>query len=72
LPATEVLDVPYSFDRVWDAAMSVLQRAKWNVTKADKETGGIEVHVLCSFVNVSEFETQSATRLPFFLLVCNI
>ena len=52
--------------------MSVLQRAKWNVTKADKETGGIEVHVLCSFVNVSEFETQSATRLPFFLLVCNI
>ena len=27
---------------------------------------------LCSLVNMTEFETQSTTRLPFFLPVCNI
>ena len=40
------MDLPYAFEIVWDAAISVLKEAKRNVTKADKAKGGIEVHVV--------------------------
>ena len=34
--------------------MSVLQQAKWDVTKADKITGGIEVHVVMDMITWTE------------------
>ena len=58
----EGLDLPYSFDRVWDTAISVLQQAKWNVTRADKATGGIEVHVVMDMITWTETFFVNLTR----------
>jgi hypothetical protein len=58
----EGLDLPYSFDRVWDAAISVLQESKWNVTKADKAKGGIEVHVVMDMITWTETSFVNLTR----------
>jgi hypothetical protein len=58
----EGLDLPYSFDRVWDAAISVLQQAKWNVTRADKAAGGIEVHVVMDMITWTEAFFVNLTR----------
>ena len=54
--------MPYSFDRVWDATMSVLQQARWNVTKADKATGGIEMHVVTDTLTWTETLFPNLTR----------
>jgi hypothetical protein len=56
------LDLPYSFDRVWDTAISVLQQAKWKVTRADKATGGIEVHVVMDMITWTETFFVNLTR----------
>lgn len=40
------MDLPYAYDEVWDAAVGVLQQAKWDVTKADRTTGGFESKVV--------------------------
>ncbi|TMI51332.1 hypothetical protein E6H18_01625 [Candidatus Bathyarchaeota archaeon] len=56
------MDLPYAFDRVWDAAISVLQEAKWNVTKADKAKGGIEVHVVMDMITWTETLFVNVTR----------
>jgi hypothetical protein len=56
------LDLPYSFDRVWDAAISVLQQAKWDITKADKAKGGIEVLVVMDMVTWTETFFVNLTR----------
>ena len=56
------MDLPYAFDTVWDAAISVLQEAKWNVTKADKAKGGIEVHVVMDMITWTETLFVNVTR----------
>jgi len=61
-PTNEGLDLPYSFDRVWDAAISVLQQARWNVTRANKATGGIEVHVVMDMITWTETLFVNLTR----------
>ncbi len=58
----EGLDLPYSFDKVWYAALSVLEQAKWNVTRADKATGGIEVHVVMDMITWTETFFVNLTR----------
>jgi len=58
----EGLDLPYSFDKVWDATISVLQQAKWNVSKADKATGGIEVHVVMDMITWTQTLFVNLTR----------
>jgi hypothetical protein len=55
------LDLPYSFDRVWDAVMSVLQQSNWSVTKADKATG-IEMHVVMDMITWTETFFVNLTR----------
>ena len=56
------MELPYAFDRVWDAAISVLQQAEWDVTKADKATGGIEVHVVMDMITWTETLFVNLTR----------
>jgi hypothetical protein len=60
--SNEGLDLSYSFDKVWDATISVLQQAKWNVTKANKATGGIEVHVVMDMLTWTETFFVNLTR----------
>ena len=54
MPLERTVDFPYSFDKVWDTSLLVLQRARWNVTRANKETGGIEIHVIMDSVTWTE------------------
>lgn len=58
----EAVDLPYSFDKVRDAALLVLQQAKWNVTRADKVTGGIELHVVMDMLTWTETFYVNLTR----------
>ena len=48
------MDLPYPFDRVWDTAVAVLKEARWNVTRADRATGGIEVHTTMDLLTWTE------------------
>ena len=32
----KILDLPYAFEKVWDASLLVVQHAGWNLTKAEK------------------------------------
>jgi hypothetical protein len=43
--------------------MSVLQQAKWSVTKADRETGGIEAHVVMDMLTWTETFFLNLTRI---------
>jgi len=49
-------------DRVWGATIWVLQEAKWNVTKADEATEGIEVHVVMDMLTWTETFFLNLTR----------
>jgi hypothetical protein len=42
--------------------MSVLQQANWNDTKADKATGGIEVHIVMDMITWTETFFVNLTR----------
>ena len=37
------IDLPFSFDRVWDAARIVFDRSQWRVSRADKPKGHYEI-----------------------------
>jgi len=50
----EGLDLPYPFEKVWDAALSILRTADWEVTRQDKTSGGIEVHVTMDMITWTE------------------
>ena len=71
MPLEKTEDLPYSFDEVWDTTLIVLQRARWNVTRASKETGGIEVHVVMDpvtwtetfYVNMTEIDSDTTRVL---------
>ena len=39
------MDLPYSFDRVWDAARTFIEQAQWGVRTAEKGKGCYEVIV---------------------------
>jgi hypothetical protein len=63
LPLDERLDLPYSFDRVWTTALLPLQQAKCSVTRANKETGGIEVHVVMDMLTWTETFYLNLTKI---------
>ncbi len=54
LPKEKPVDLSYPFDKVWDAALLVFQQARWNVTKANKGTGGLEVKVIMDLLTWTE------------------
>lgn len=56
------MDLPYPFDTVWDVAISVLQQARWDIDKADKTKGGIEVHVVMDMITWTETFFVNLTR----------
>ena len=50
----EGLDLSCTFDRVWDTALTILKDAGWNITRADRATGGIEIHVAMDLMTWTE------------------
>jgi hypothetical protein len=48
------VDLPYAFETVWNASMQVVQRARWNATKADKTTGSLELKVVMDSLTWTE------------------
>ncbi len=63
LPKEEVVDLSYPFDKVWDAALLVLQQARWSVTRTDKEAGGLEVKVVMDSLTWTETFYLNLTRV---------
>ena len=39
LPEERVVALPYGFEKVWEVAFLILQRAGWKVTESDKNAG---------------------------------
>ena len=54
MPKERTVDLPYAFDTVWDAASLVLQRARWNVTRADKALGHFQVKAVMDLLTSVE------------------
>ena len=50
----KTVNLPYGFERVWDASLLVVQQARWNLTKTDKGTGGLEVKVIMDLLTWTE------------------
>ncbi len=53
-PLDTSVDLPYSFEKVWDASIQVVQHARWNTTKADKTTGSIELKIVMNSITWTE------------------
>jgi len=70
LPLDKTVDLPYSFAKVWDASIQVVQNARWNTTKADKTTGSLEMKIVMDsltwtetfYVNMARID-DNATRV---------
>jgi hypothetical protein len=70
LPKEQVRDVPYPFEKVWDVALQTLQRSGWDLIRADKATGGLEMKVVMDlltwtetfYVNMARID-ESKTRI---------
>ena len=39
------VDLPFAFDKVWDATRATFERAEWSIKKPDKTTGHYEALV---------------------------
>jgi hypothetical protein len=50
----EGLDLPYSYDKVWEAALSIVKDARWDVIREDKASGQIEMHVVMDLITWTE------------------
>ena len=70
MPLDKTIDLAYAFEKVWDASLLVVQRAKWNATKADKRTGSLELKIVMDsltwtetfYVNMARID-DNATRV---------
>ncbi len=56
-------DVPYPFEKVWDAALQILRQPEWDLVRADKGTGGIEVKVVMDLLTWSETFYVNVARI---------
>lgn len=50
----KVRDVPYPFEKVWDVALQILQQSGWDLIKADKATGCLEMKVVMDLLTWTE------------------
>ena len=70
MPLDKTIDLPYAFEKVWDASLLVVQNAKWNATKSDKSTGSLELKIVMDsltwtetfYVNMARID-DDATRV---------
>jgi hypothetical protein len=70
LPLDKTIDLPYAFEKVWDASLLVVQHSKWNATRADKKTGSLELKIVMDsltwtetfYVNMARID-DNATRV---------
>jgi hypothetical protein len=56
-------DAPYPFEKVWDAALQILRQPEWDLVRADKGTGGIEVKVVMDLLTWSETFYVNVARI---------
>ncbi|TMI39245.1 hypothetical protein E6H21_09885 [Candidatus Bathyarchaeota archaeon] len=56
-------DVPYPFEKVWDAALWILRQPEWDLVRADKGTGGLEVKVVMDLLTWTETFYLNVTRI---------
>jgi hypothetical protein len=63
LPLDKTADLPYAFEKVWDASIQVVQNAGWNTTKADKTTGSIELKIVMDSITWTETFYVNLTRI---------
>jgi hypothetical protein len=47
-------DVPYPFEKVWDAALQILGQPGLDLVRADKAAGGLEVKVVMDLLTWTE------------------
>ncbi len=47
-------DVPYPFEKVWDAALQILRQPGLDLVRADKAAGGLEVKVVMDLLTWTE------------------
>jgi hypothetical protein len=47
-------NVPYPFEKVWDAALDILRQPNWDLVRADKVTGGLEVRIVMDLLTCTE------------------
>ncbi len=59
----KTVDLPYAFEKVWDASLLVIGHARWNLTKADKGTGGLEVKIVMDSITWTETFYVNLTRI---------
>ncbi|TMI63795.1 hypothetical protein E6H12_04935 [Candidatus Bathyarchaeota archaeon] len=56
-------DVPHPFEKVWDTAFRILQQPGWNLVRADKGTGGLEVKIVMDLLTWTETFYVNVTRI---------
>ena len=56
-------DVPHPFEKVWDTTFRILRQPGWNLVRADKGTGGLEVKIVMDLLTWTETFYLNVTRI---------
>jgi len=56
-------NVPYTFEKVWDAALGILRQPDWDLVKADKGTGSLEVRIAMDLLTWAETFYLNVSRI---------
>ncbi len=56
-------DVPHPFEKVWDTTFRILRQPGWNLVRADKGTGGLEVKIVMDLLTWTETFYVNVTRI---------
>jgi hypothetical protein len=63
LAKDQARDVPHPFEKVWDEAFRILSQPGWNLVRADKGTGGLEVKIVMDLLTWTETFYVNVTRI---------
>jgi hypothetical protein len=56
-------NVPYPFEKVWEAALDILRQPGWDLVRADKGTGGLEVRIAMDLLTWAETFYVNVARI---------
>jgi len=56
-------NVPYPFEKVWDATLEILRQPDWDLVRADKGMGGLEVRIVMDLLTWTETFYVNVARI---------
>jgi len=56
-------NLPYTFEKVWNAALDILRQPDWDLVRADKGTGGLQVRIAMDLLTWAETFYVNVARI---------